>query len=335
MRIGIIGQGRIGRCVARHLGASEHHLVAVQEPGLDPLSWAYLMRHDSVHRTPPFEVRPCDEPLGVNLGAKRCWVLPDPYVLPSQWAQFEVDLLVDCSGREELLPRSQEALPPGTRHYLVTRACSRADQTWIEGVSSDGAALRNAHVVSTGSCTANAVGPVLRVLLDRGLPMVGGTITILHPYLSVQNLLDNPGPRDDRSTWQAAPSTVSVGRSALGGSLVGIVGAMAEAFDVRCYRVPLPAGLTIDLCLDFSKRVDGHTLRDALCAAEASTHRGLIHVDEDPICSVDAVDTTWSAIIAGAELPTSRSRRHRLTLWQDNEWAYSRRVVDTIDRLAR
>jgi len=329
MRLAIAGLGRVGRCVVRQAIAAGHEVVALGEPLADLHCLRHLLRFDAVHGAWPHDLRLDNAGSRIRLGDGWADFARDRQALLDRLPALGVQVLIDCS-RRGFSPRNVEAPWPGPDiRVLLAGRSPRADATVVLGVNDDrvGAAAR---VVSASSCTANCLLPVMRVLADRGLDPAELDVTILHPYLAAQNLLDNPAAGDDPSLWRSAPLAVSPAATHLPDAIRELMPDLAPRATCRCYRVPAPAVLTIDLGLHFAAPVAAADLLAVLRHAAAGTHAGLIAVLDEPVASVDLVGTPWSVAVGAAYLPDRRAKRHRLVLWQDNEWAYAQRLVDLI-----
>jgi D-erythrose 4-phosphate dehydrogenase len=335
MRIGVLGMGRIGRCLLQQLHEKGHAVVGVCDTRLDGPRLARLLRHDSLRGRVGYSARADPaRPEWLWLDGHPCQLLPPPARAPEAWRALEVEALVDCTGDEALVPPGDEP-PAGARHYLLARLGPDGHPTIILGANDRGARLPERGVLSCGSCTGHCLLPVLRALLDAGFPLVGGSAAVLHPFLSTQGLLDNPraGQDADASLARAAPLSVLAAPTRLVECLERVLPRFAGRFQAVCLRVPVPAVLTLDVVLQFGKRVRGEDLAQALAQATRTTHAGLLSLLDDPLVSADLIGTPWSAAIDPFWLDPVSRREQRLILGQDNEWAYSRRVVDLLERL--
>jgi glyceraldehyde 3-phosphate dehydrogenase len=98
-------------------------------------------------------------------------------------------------------------------------------------------------------------------------------------------------------------------------------------------RVPVPDGSVVDVvCL-----VGRDTTRDevnAVLKANADTGRyeGILDYTEDPIVSIDIVGTTNSSIVDSG-LTMANGRLVKVVSWYDNEFGYSNRLVDLVQRV--
>src|SRR5690554_7075145 len=100
-RMAINGYGRIGRCVMRALHESHAHphlqIVAVNDVA-DARTLAHLTRYDSTHgRFAGEVVLESDQRMHIN--GQPVTILSRPEITDLPWADLEVDLVLECSGR--------------------------------------------------------------------------------------------------------------------------------------------------------------------------------------------------------------------------------------------
>src|SRR3990170_8153135 len=97
IRIGINGFGRIGRLVYRIIAETHKNIEIVAINDLVPAdNLAYLLKHDSVHRKPNFDVKPDGDNIVVNGYRTRVLSERDPANLP--WKDLNVDYVVESTG---------------------------------------------------------------------------------------------------------------------------------------------------------------------------------------------------------------------------------------------
>ena len=62
--------------------------------------------------------------------------------------------------------------------------------------------------------------------------------------------------------------------------------------------------------------------------------RGILQYSEQPLVSSDIVGNSHSAIVDSLSTQAESDGWARVVAWYDNEWGYSCRVVDLLERLA-
>jgi glyceraldehyde 3-phosphate dehydrogenase len=103
--------------------------------------------------------------------------------------------------------------------------------------------------------------------------------------------------------------------------------------DGMAMRVPVPVGSVTDLVCVLEKSPSAEEVNEAYRSAAASDHwAGILEYTEDPIVSSDIVGNPASCIIDGLST-MAHGDQVKVIGWYDNEWGYSCRLVDLIDRL--
>jgi glyceraldehyde 3-phosphate dehydrogenase len=71
----------------------------------------------------------------------------------------------------------------------------------------------------------------------------------------------------------------------------------------------------------------------ALKAAAEGPMKGILRYTEDPIVSSDIVGDPHSSIVDGLLTSVLDDTLVKIVSWYDNEWGYSNRVVDLVQKL--
>jgi glyceraldehyde 3-phosphate dehydrogenase len=328
-RVAINGFGRIGRnffraSLERRAG---FEIVAINDLG-DPGTMAHLLAYDSVLGPLGEQVRIEGQSLVVGDHRLRALSIADPGALP--WAELDVDVVVESTGRFEKREHARKHLDAGARSVVISAVANDADVTIVLGVNDDAYDPERHRIVSNASCTTNCVTPLARVLNDA-FTIERGFMTTVHAYTPAQPVLDSP--RGDLRRARAAainliPTSTGATR-ALGTvlpELDGKIGGLAV-------RAPVPVGSVVDLVVELGRVVDvaevNGVVRDA--AAEQRL-AGILRYSEEPLVSTDIVHSSYSCIF-DSELTMANGSLVKVFGWYDNEWGYSCRLVDLVDRL--
>jgi glyceraldehyde 3-phosphate dehydrogenase len=98
-------------------------------------------------------------------------------------------------------------------------------------------------------------------------------------------------------------------------------------------RVPVPDGSVTDLVCVLSREVSVEEVNEAYSSvADRGRWEGILEYTEDPIVSSDIVGNSHSCIIDGLST-MAHGNQVKVIGWYDNEWGYSCRLVDLIERL--
>ena len=331
VRVGINGFGRIGRNVFR--AASEQRAdvewVAVNDL-TDSRTLGHLLKYDSILGPYPGDVEVTDSALVVD--GKELPVLAerDPGALP--WGELGADVVIESTGLFTDRESAAKHLAGGARKVVISAPASGADVTVALGVNFEQAYDRDAHeVISNASCTTNCLAPVARVLHDA-VGIKHGLMTTVHAYTADQRLQDLPH-KDLRRARAAAINLVptSTGAAKAIGAVVPELDGKLHGFSVRA---PLPTGSVVDLTVETERATSAEEVNAAFEArADTGPLRGILAYTEDPIVSSDIVKSSYSAVFDSGLTAVIDDTLVKVVAWYDNEWGYSNRVVDLVQRL--
>jgi glyceraldehyde 3-phosphate dehydrogenase (phosphorylating) len=329
VRVGINGFGRIGRNffrAARKQGA-DIDLVAVNDIG-DTATMAHLLKYDSV-------LGPMEEPIEAGDGAIRVAeeefrVLTerDPAQLP--WKDLSVQVVLESTGLFTKREQAQLHLDAGADKVVISAPATDPDVTIVLGVN-DEAYDREAHrIVSNASCTTNCVAPVAKVLHD-GFGIESGFMTTIHAYTNDQQILDLPH-QDLRRARAAAVNLIPTSTGAA--RAIGLViPELQGKVDGVAVRAPVADGSIVDLVVHLSRAVSADEVNARFAEAAGSERlRGILRYTDEPIVSSDVIGSSYSSIF-DSKLTMANGNEVKVFSWYDNEWGYSCRLVDLVERL--
>ena len=111
-----------------------------------------------------------------------------------------------------------------------------------------------------------------------------------------------------------------------------IVQAYLFAADGYAVRVPLPTGSLTDLTAELEKKATVEEVNAAMKAAAEGPLKGILKYNEDPIVSRDIIGENHSSIF-DAGLTNVSGNLVKVSAWYDNEWGYSNRTAELIEKL--
>lgn len=325
--IGINGFGRIGRLVLREMRRRGNFRIVAINDLTDAKTLGHLLKYDSTHGRYPGIVEVDGDHLVIDGDRIRVMAERDPKKLP--WGDLGVDFVVEATGvfrkREQILWH----IEAGAKKVLLTVPAKGAiDATIVLGVNDE--MLKREHlIISNASCTTNCLAPMAKVLHDS-FGVVRGLMTTIHGYTNDQRLLDFPHSdlRRARTAAQNSIPTSTGAAKAIGLVIPDLDGKLAG----MAVRVPVPDGSLTDLTVVVSKAVTVETINAAMKAAADGPMNGILEYTEDPIVSSDIIGNSHSCIFDSALTMVLDERMVKVIGWYDNEWGYSCRVVDLIEK---
>jgi len=222
-------------------------------------------------------------------------------------------------------------LEAGARKVIISAPATEPDITICMGVNDDLYDAGQHHVISNASCTTNCLAPLAKVLLDS-FGIRQGFMTTTHAYTNDQAILDLPH-KDLRRARAAAVNIIPTSTGAA--KAIGLViPELLGRMDGISMRVPVPDGSVTDLVAILEREVTKDEVNAAFReAAGTEAMQGILQYTEDPIVSCDIVGSSYSSIF-DSKLTMANGSMVKVVSWYDNEWGYSNRVVDLIDKIA-
>lgn len=329
--VAINGFGRIGRAVFRIIVGrpdSNINVVAINDLS-DHDILGYLLEYDSVMGRFEHEVVISDEIMRVGEHETRMLMEGDPSQLP--WADLDVDIVIESTGVFRDRASLQTHLDAGAKRVILTvPAKDDIDETVVLGVNDDQLDVDDL-IVSNASCTTNCLAPLAKVL-DDAFGIRKGLMTTVHAYTNDQVLADVPHKdlrRSRAATENIIPTTTGAAKA------VGkVLPQLAGKLDGMAMRVPVPDGSTVDLVVELDQDVTVDEVNAAIRAAADGPMAGILEYNEDPIVSTDIIGNPHSSVFDAAGTQVLGGNLVKVMSWYDNEWAYSNRVVDLVERLA-
>ena len=329
IRVGINGFGRIGRTVFRILSDRDDIEVVAINDLYDNAHLAYLLKYDTVMRVFQKEVSTDRDTLTVDGHKVLMTEERDPAKIP--WGKLGVEVVVEATGVLLTREKLEGHLAAGAKKVILTvPPKDEIDAMIVMGVND--ASLKPEHrIVSNASCTTNCLAPIAKILDDR-FGIEEGLMTTVHAYTNDQRLADVPH-KDLRRSRAAAeniiPTTTGAAR-AVGKVLPQLKGRL----DGMAMRVPVPDGSIVDLTCRMKRPVTAKEVNGAVREAAEGPMRRIVEYSEVPLVSSDIIGNPHSSIFDALSTQSSNDGYLKVVSWYDNEWGYSNRVVDLIERLA-
>jgi glyceraldehyde 3-phosphate dehydrogenase len=329
VRVGINGFGRIGRNffrAARKHGA-DIEIVAVNDLG-DAATMAHLLRYDSVLGPLDAEVEAIDGAIRVDGKELKLLNEQDPAALP--WGELGVQVALESTGIFTKRDGAQKHLDAGAEKVLISAPATDPDVTLVLGVNDDAYDRENHRIVSNASCTTNCVAPVAKVLHDAW-GIESGFMTTIHAYTNDQRILDLPH-KDLRRARAAAINLIPTSTGAA--KAIGVViPDLQGKVDGVSIRAPVPTGSITDLVVQVGSEVTADEVNARFQeVADSGPLAGILRYSTDALVSSDIVGDSYSSIL-DADQTMAKGSMVKVMSWYDNEWGYSCRLVDLVQRL--
>jgi len=332
-KVAINGFGRIGRAVARIIMSrnSGLELVAINDLS-DAKALAHLFKYDSVMGRWNGTVAAGDGKLIINGKEIAVTAVKSPAELP--WKAMGVKIVLESTGifRAAESPKGGYAdhIKAGAEKVLLSvPAKDKIDATVVLGVNNE-ALTSKVKCVSNASCTTNCLAPVAKTLNDA-FGIEQGLMTTIHAYTNDQRVADMIHS-DLRRARAAAVNMIPTSTGAA--KAIGeVIPALKGKLDGFAIRVPVPVGSVVDLVVNVKKDVTVEAVNAAVKAAAEGPMKGILEYCNEPIVSSDIVLNPASSIFDSL-CTMVIGKTVKVVSWYDNEWGYSNRSVDLMEKMA-
>jgi len=335
VKVGINGFGRIGRAVARILfqrGGKNLELVAINDLS-DAKSLAHLFKYDTVMGPWKGTVKAGEGEIIIDGKSIKVTGIKNPAELP--WKAMGVKIVVESTGifREKESPKGGygDHLKAGASKVVLTVPAKDSIEAMIVLGVNDEKLTKSVSCVSNASCTTNCLAPVAKVL-HEAFGIEKGLMTTVHGYTNDQRVVDMIHKDLRRARAAAAniiPTTTGAAR-AVGKVLPDLNGKL----DGFALRVPVIDGSCVDLVVELKKEATVEQINAAVKAAAEGKMKGILQYCDEPIVSSDIIGNPASSVF-DALCTMVKGKMVKVISWYDNEWGYSNRTVDIMEKMAK
>jgi len=329
-KVGINGFGRIGRIVFRN--AIEHDdidIVAVNDPFIEPHYAAYMLKYDSTHGQFKGTIEALEDGLKVNGKTVKFYSKKDPSEIP--WSETGAYYIVEATGVFTTTEKAKAHLKGGAKKVVISAPSADAPM-YVMGVN-EKTYKSDVEVISNASCTTNCLAPLAKVINDE-FGIVEGLMTTVHSYTATQKTVDGPSGKDWRGGRTAAQNIIpsSTGAAKAVGKVIPELNGKLTGMSLR---VPTANVSVVDLTVRLEKGASYDEIKAVIKKASEGPLKGILGYTEDDVVSTDLNGDTHSSIFDAKAGISLNANFVKLVAWYDNEWAYSRRVLDLLSYISK
>ena len=327
--IAINGFGRIGRSILRIIieSNSDLNVVAINDLG-NYQNLSYLLKHDSVMGVLDHNVELDNDILKIDDREIKLVSVAEPADLP--WEEMNIDIVIESTGIFADRKSLEKHIEAGAKKVVLTVPPKDAiDATVVLGVNDDDI-KEDSRLISNASCTTNCLAPIAKVLNDN-FGIKSGLMTTIHAYTNDQALAETTHKdfRRGRSATQNIIPTSTGAAKAVGMVLPELNGKL----DGMAMRVPVPDGSVVDLVVELNKEVTIDEVNEAVKNAADNELKGILEYSSIPLVSTDILQNPHSSIYDASSTQLLEGNHIKVVCWYDNEWGYSNRIVDLVNKL--
>lgn len=320
LKIAINGFGRIGRCSARIIENDPNYELCIINDTAERKVTRYLLKYDTVHGEFNKEVEVLDDD-HIAIGGRKVRVYSTRNIEDLDLSG--IDVVLECTGKFLTTEKCEAYLKQGAKKVIMSAPAKDDTPTFVLGVNAN--TYAGQKIISNASCTTNCLGPVTRVLEDN-FGIEKGLMTTIHAYTNGQSLLDVKC-RDLRRSRAAAQNIIPTTTGAAKAMKL-VMPSLEGKLHGQSVRVPVPNVSMVDLTAVLGKKTSKEELNETFVKASKESLKGIMLVDFDERVSTDFMSCAYSSIVAADLTQVICGDMIKVMAWYDNEWGYSKRLVE-------
>jgi len=189
----------------------------------------------------------------------------------------------------------------------------------------------SAPVISNASCTTNCAAPMFKVLNDQ-FKIASGFLTTAHAYTLTQSLLDDANKEFERS--RAAPLNIIPSTTGAAKAVVKTLPGLLGKIDGMAIRVPVPTVSFTDISAVVEKPTSVEEVNRVFETVSQTTLKNILKYETSVLVSSDYIGSPYSCIFDANYTKVINGTFIKIFGWYDNEWGYSMRLADLVERMS-
>ncbi len=330
IKVAINGFGRIGRGFFRlAFQHPEIEIVGINDLG-DLENLAYLLDYDTVYGEYEGDVKTRDGKLMVDGKEILFCQEREPEKLP--WKDLGIDVVIESTGVFTKKADAEKHVRAGAKRVIIS-APSKDAQTVLLGINEE--KLKDNIITNNGSCTTNAVAPVMDILSEK-LGVKKAILNTVHAYTATQSLVDSPSEKKDMRRGRAAAENIIPSTTGAAIAVTKVVTSLENLFDGLALRVPNICGSIADVTFIAKRKTSKEEVNKILEEASQETRwKNIIKVSGVPLVSSDIVGNKCPSIVDSEFTNVVDGDLVKILAWYDNEMGYSWTLLEHILKASR
>jgi len=338
IRVAINGFGRIGRAFLR----SVEHNPEIEVVAINDLSMvenlAYLLKYDTAYGRATFPVGTRKNGwrtlLTVNNRDIAVYKERDPNALP--WKDLNIDVVVEATGVFNDYEKAKKHIDAGAKRVVITAPAKGVPEvvgikgaTALIGINDE--VLKECDISSNGSCTTNAVAPIIEIL-HESIGIEKAMLNTIHAYTATQAIVDVPDEKEWRRGRAGAQNIIPSSTGAAT-AVTEVITDLKNKFDGIAMRVPVVSGSVADVTFIAKRSTSTEEVNGILrLASENERWKPIFTVSNEELVSSDILALPFASI---ADLTMTRvvdGTLVKVCAWYDNEMGYTHALVHHVVR---
>lgn len=324
IRIAINGFGRMGKLGFRAgWDNPAYEIVHINEIKGDAACHAHLMQFDSVHGRWDRDIEAHSDYILID--GKRVGFSAHKDPTDIDWAEMNVDIVVECTGKHKTADALQPYFDQGVKKVVVSAPVPEPALNIVYGINHHDYDPAQHDIITAASCTTNCLAPVIQVL-QQGLGIKHGCMTTIHDITNTQTIVDI-GHKDLRRA-RACGSSLIPTTTGSAKAITKIFPELEGRLNGLAVRVPLTNASLTDLVIEAERPTTAEEVNNLFATAAAGPLDGILGYETRPLVSVDYTNETRSSVVDAPSTMVIDGTQVKVLAWYDNEWGYVNRMME-------
>lgn len=325
---GINGFGRIGRLVARIMIEDPKANLLAINTGADANYMAYQFKYDTVHGRWKGTLEVEDQDLIINGKRVKTTHFRNPNEIP--WESLGVEYLCESTGAFLTAESAMPHVQGGVKKVIFSAPAKDQSPTFVMGVNHNDY-KSDMNFVSCASCTTNGLAPMVKAIHDK-FGIEEALMTTVHAMTSTQMVVDGSSKKDWRGGRGASqniiPSTTGAAKA-----VAAVIPSLKGKITGMAFRVPTADVSVVDVTAKLSTATTYEEICEEIKNRANSDMKGILGYTDEPLVSSDFISCPVSSVFDAKAGIMLNPKFVKLIGWYDNEYGYSKRVVDLMGKL--
>ncbi len=328
LKIGINGFGRIGSSFARiALQKDLFDIVLINTRSSTPEKILSLLQDDYVYGKFDKNITFKDQSLVIE--NKEIAINKTENLEEIPWDKYGVDVVIDATGVFLTEQELEKHLKNSVKKVILTTV-SKDDKMphIVLGVNDDKFDFKSSKIISNCSCTTNCAAIMYKVLFET-YGIKTSFFTTVHAYTQSQISLENMS-KLKATDLSIIPSTTGASKG-----IVRVIPELSNKIQGLSLRVPTPTVSFTDITAVLERPTTKEELNKLFKDKSEDELKGILGYKDSFLQSSDLIGSTFSCVLDSNYTDVIDGNFVKLTGWYDNEWGYSSRLVDLVERLSK
>lgn len=328
LKVGLNGFGRIGRSFARiALQRNTFDLVIINTRSSNPETIVNLLQNDYVYGK--FQKKVSSSQNSILVDGKEIRINQSDSLENIPWNEAGVDVVVDATGAFDTTTDLKKHIKGSVKKVILTAISKDEEMAHIVfGVNDNGFDFKNTEIISNCSCTTNSVAVLYKVLLDS-FGIKSSFFTTVHAYTQSQVSLA------DLSKLKSTELKIIPATTGASKGVIRVIPELLGKIQGIALRVPVPTVSFSDITAILDKSTSKEEINKIFNEKSEKEMKGILDYKDSYVVSSDFIGSPYSCVFDSNYTEAEEGNLIKITGWYDNEWGYSSRLADLVERLSQ